>query len=309
MISVVVSADDGYAQHAGVALASVAMNMPDTSQLSCHVLDYGISTRNRQSFGDCARELGFELNIFTPSLASLQKLPLKRYGPAAWGRLLIPELVPDDRAVYLDCDVVVEVDMMELWTTDMAGMPIAAVGDGLSNTRLPISSDNYFNSGVMLMDLTMWRTQRITAQLLEFATANSELLEYPDQDALNGVLHDTWLRLPPRWNATSAVFTPEMHPVIASQTGYGISEIEEAFFHPAMIHYSSPRRRKPWMLRSYHPLAHRYWKYLSATPWRDYVSPDRNLSGMLHRYRHVRDVMRQARLRREIGERNPRLAV
>lgn len=308
MISVVVSADDGYAQHAGVALASVAMNMSDVSQLRCHVLDCGISAHNRQAFNDCAQSLGFELNIFTPSLEPLQNLPLKRYGPAAWGRLLIPDLLPDSRAIYLDCDVVVEADMAELWATDMEGKPIAAVGDGLSRTLLPIPSDNYFNSGVMLMDLELWRTRNITADLLDFAATNSELLKYPDQDTLNGVLRDNWLRLPPRWNATSAVFSPEMHATIASTTGYQASEIEEAFFFPAVIHYSSPRRRKPWMLRTYHPLAHRYWKYLAATPWKNYAPPDKNLLGMLHRYRRFKDIWKQARLRREIEERNPRLA-
>ncbi len=307
LMSIVVSADDNYAQHAGVTLASVAANTSSVSDLQCYVMDFGISSVNRRKMHECAEKFGFDLRILTPELGPLGVLPQKRYGPAAWARLLIPDLIPSERAIYLDCDVIVEADVRELWNTDMEKHPIAAVADGIPQTRITPTTQDYFNSGVMLMDLALWRDEGLMTTLTEYATKNHDILEYPDQDALNGVLHKRWRRLDLRWNVNSAIFSPENHEAIAAASGYDLSDVERAFFFPAIIHFSSPRRRKPWMVRTYHPLAHRYWKYLRATPWHDYVPPDRNLIGLFQRYRRYKDVLTQKRLRLAIEQANPSL--
>src|SRR5437764_13608615 len=64
------------------------------------------------------------------------------YGPAAYSRLLIPELVPThiQRAVYLDPDVLVLRDLSPLLTIELGDAPFGAVWSFRDDNAEPKSS-------------------------------------------------------------------------------------------------------------------------------------------------------------------------
>lgn len=59
---------------------------------------------------------------------------------------------------------------------------------------------HYFNSGVLVLDLDRMREEDAEVRLLHVIEEHNELLEHPDQDALNIVFHRQIFPLPVEWN-------------------------------------------------------------------------------------------------------------
>jgi lipopolysaccharide biosynthesis glycosyltransferase len=127
-----------------------------------------------------------------------------------YGRLLLPDLLPVERVLYLDADLVVEVDVLDLKNFDLQHAALAAVASNklrhsldnpFLNGRLGITLDaDYFNSGVLLMNLVEWRQRQIKQQLLALAQQYPNELISHDQTLLNAVLGNEFLQLPPNYN-------------------------------------------------------------------------------------------------------------
>lgn len=103
-------------------------------------------------------------------------LPRPHLSYAAYFRFFIPEVVEEERVLYLDSDIVVDGNLTDLFETDLGDCPLAAVRDDLQQTN--------FNSGVMLINNKYWREHDISTQLFEVADQYHEY-EYGDQGLLN----------------------------------------------------------------------------------------------------------------------------
>jgi lipopolysaccharide biosynthesis glycosyltransferase len=126
----------------------------------------------------------------------------------AYAVLFLGDLLPEDvrRCIYLDCDLVVERDILELWNTDLMGRTLGAVDNGMwqdsaeHQRRLGLLEPRYFNSGVLLIDLERWREREVGRRAMAVATRLVHRLILHDQDALNGALEGDWVALADHWN-------------------------------------------------------------------------------------------------------------
>src|SRR5690606_13107876 len=132
-------------------------------------------------------------------------------------RILPPQV---ERVLYLDCDTLVRAPIEELIERDLAGHSIAAVRDTRgahitsgrdlrNNQDLFDVADPYFNAGVVLIDVARWRAANIVDRLEEALTGGVMARIHYDQDFLNLVFKNDWLRLDPRWNLINARRTHE----------------------------------------------------------------------------------------------------
>ena len=195
--------------------------------------------------------------------------PHRRFGQVTWYRLALPELSDVDRAVYLDSDLIVLDDLRPLFTTELGSSVVAAVTNtlypgvpfhGVSELGLRSERD-YFNAGVLLLDLEAWRTRGVTDQIVaSINTGLGGLAEGADQHALNSVLWHERVALHPRWNAQNPLFE-----LADRQLPLAAEEIGVARRDPAIVHFIGPY--KPWHHRSKHPYRARYFEHLAATPW------------------------------------------
>jgi lipopolysaccharide biosynthesis glycosyltransferase len=151
---------------------------------------------------------------------------------------------------------------------DLNGHPIAATTQYLYPNMvarvehdLGLDVTSYFNSGVLLLDLDAWRTNGLTDALAEHVRKHMRQLVWPDQDALNGVLHSQRTPLHPRWNAMPGLWELPMR-----QLPYTRDEVAEARDDPAIVHFLGPY--KPWHYRSKSPYRADWFRYLERTPWR-----------------------------------------
>ena len=111
-------------------------------------------------------------------------------------RLLASRLLPDtlDRVLYLDPDILVLNPLRPLWETDLEGNLFAAaahtgkteLANSVNRMRLNSGSD-YYNSGVLLMDLAAARREIDPEEIFRYVAEHKKELLLPDQDLLNAL--------------------------------------------------------------------------------------------------------------------------
>lgn len=176
-------------------------------------------------------------------------------------RLLIPNLLPRNikKVIYLDSDLVVEKDISILFNIQLDNYLIGAVNE-LFEPILPIiqfeSIRDYFNAGVLLINLEKWRQVDFVNQCLDYAQENPEKLLLGDQDILNGVLKGEWKRIPLEWNVVRGVFEEKN----TYKKYYPFLNIEGILSKPSILHYTSPS--KPWHYMDTHEGKSKYFHYL-----------------------------------------------
>lgn len=282
MLHVACSADERFAPDLAVMLASLtAAHRPEA--LHVHLLhDDGLSAGSAAALRELVSGPGGRCDLH-PVPAVGAGAASARFPATAWYRIDLPELLPGlDRVLYLDADTLVLGSLEELFATDLGGLPLGAVSTylypsmvsrivaelGIADVR------TYFNSGVLLLDLAVWRAQGTSAAVAAFARDHP--LVWPDQDALNGVLHGHHARLHPRWNAM-----PGLWELPASWMPYDAVEAEQARRDPAVVHFVGPY--KPYHFRSRSPYRGCWHAQLAQTPWRE-----RPLQGRTLRHRLLR---------------------
>ncbi len=190
-------------------------------------------------------------------------------------RGFIPQVLSDkEKAIYIDCDTIVQGDVAELFDIELGDNYLAAVKDfnTILNYRyypnVKIYFDqclhftnvaNYFNSGVLLMDLQKLREIKLPDKMFELLDFHKELL-YPDQDLLNLICDGKVKIIDNNWNyvfaINPAIVQDHNAKELALEYVRGISE-------PKIIHYLS--EHKPWDLPDmfYGDI---WWKWAKKTP-------------------------------------------
>lgn len=113
---------------------------------------------------------------------------------SAYYRLFLPDLLPHlNRVLYMDIDMLVSKKLDELYYTNFEGNYLVGVIDlpmvtnSVEWTKLLLERNykEYFNSGLLLMNLYLMRKYNHVSKLLLFISENYPYLLHDDQDALN----------------------------------------------------------------------------------------------------------------------------
>lgn len=265
------SADAHYAQHCAAMLHSL-LSLHPRGSIHVHFLHAPLlAPALRRRFERLVRRLHGDIRFHEIADARVQGLPtLPRIPVSMWYRIFLPELLTQqERVLYLDADTLV-VDRLEpLWDTDFAGALVAAVTNvmdpqqrswpgELGLAQLP----DYFNSGVLLMNLAGMRAEGTAAKLEAFGLATGSRLRFPDQDALNVVLAGRRHALHPRWNCmNSLAFFPD------SAEFFEPGWVGAALEHPAIVHFEGPAVVKPWHFLNDNPYRELYYRHVRAARW------------------------------------------
>jgi lipopolysaccharide biosynthesis glycosyltransferase len=120
----------------------------------------------------------------------------------AYIRLLIPDLLPHDRALYLDGDVLALSDIGPLLATDLRGCPIGGVANRRSEELPPptVCKDTFINSGVLLMDLAALRRDRFFEACEAIYRGHKDDGTWMDQEVINVYAEGRKCLLDARWN-------------------------------------------------------------------------------------------------------------
>ena len=144
-------------------------------------------------------------------------------------RYFISDFVKEDKALYLDCDLLVTKNLDDLFATDLQDYPLAAIRDFGGRAYF---GREIFNAGVLLVNNALWKQEHITQKLIDLTNEWHDKVDQADQSILNMLFEHKWLELDFDYN----------HIVIHKQfTDYQLPAGQD---YPGIIHYLS--HRKPW---------------------------------------------------------------
>lgn len=237
--------DDGYVPYASVTIRSIADHAKAEDETVIHVVSDYISDGHKTFLCKVAGICKVEFHL-VEDLSLFADVPVLGWGIYSWFRLLLPRVLPNEihKILYLDCDVIVNESLDELFTMDMEGRSIAACIDKQAYEPMRYvklgydSSLRYICSGVLLMNLDYWRANNLVDKTIAFGRANATKIDFPDQDSINYVCRETKIILPPRYSALVTYFTYE--PFIQEHHNQMMDMIDS----PSIIHYAG---YQPWL--------------------------------------------------------------
>lgn len=202
----------------------------------------------------------------------LRGLPTEGFtGKATWFRTFLPDLLGElDRVLALDVDLIIADSLRPLWNLDLGSHLLAAVTNVLAPAYmgrpwdLGLLPHEYFNAGVMLMNLEAMRFEGSAETIRRYAVEHADELVLRDQDALNFVLASRRLALDPRWNLMNAF---SVYPW--SAYAFSPEALAEAAAAPAVRHFEGPDRNKPWHRQADPESRALYAGHRRRTPWPD----------------------------------------
>jgi len=301
-------ADRGYLRHVAAMLRSAVEHGPPATW-KVHVLHASaVDDEDRDRLLETLADHCVDVTFHHVDRARIAGLPEGYFPSSVWLRIFLPDLLPETRRLlYLDADTIVTDHLGPLWSTDLGDNLLGAVSNPLYPFQPPYAREqlgiddplDYFNSGVLLMDLDAMREADVVAELVRYALAHPGNW-YPDQDALNVVLRDRWSALHPRWNVQTTLFE-----LRSTELPFPPDIVREALAHPAIVHYIGPF--KPWRYMCTHPLQELYLAQAAQTPWGVPTYPDRTLKNVVLRRLPLAWLDRIGAVERDIGRRWPRL--
>jgi lipopolysaccharide biosynthesis glycosyltransferase len=277
----VLSCDKNYIQNLYVVICSISTNAKSSVLPTIWLLSEELGDEEEHAIKAFSLRAGIVVKFIRPSFESSISLKIDGHvSVATYYRLFLSEFLPHrlHRVIYLDLDMLILDDLVTLWETDLQGRSIAAVQEPGMEDRfrlfgLPVQ--DYFNAGVLLIDLDKWRTLNVPARVAEIMKEHYHHLHYWDQDVLNILFAGQWKKLDAKWNVTTAYFKSEnKQRVVAPYFAVALKD-------PAVIHFSASI--KPWQFRSRHPFKRLYYHYLRQTPFKHYRPPDRSVYSWLRR--------------------------
>lgn len=223
-VEVAMAVDERLAAYVPVVIESCLEHA--SAPVRFHVLGRGLS---EQVLDDWSRLFGRRAEIHLYALDHVQYGDQPRLIAhttiSTLDRLVLPRLLMHvQRVIYLDVDLVVMGDLVQLWRTDLQGHVLAAKPSSSPGNkwglqmlyhaieRLPLAAAlevrawlhrsgamlfRAFNAGVLVMDLQRMRGQDATTQLLALV----EHCGMNDQDALNAYTRGAYAQLDAAWNA------------------------------------------------------------------------------------------------------------
>ena len=209
-----------YAKFAGTTMLSLLENTD--SEVTVHILhDNTLTPDNHDKFIYLAGRYNQQVRFHNVEKLCADKLKeymklfpamkSSRITVAGFYKLLIPQLLSEytDKIIYLDADIIVNLDIKNLWKVDIEGVPLAAVTEISNKVSMHdfvicndgiIKTEDYFNSGVLSMNLKILRSEEETIlKAIKFRNENPQYDQF-DQLIFNYCFATKALKLPNRFN-------------------------------------------------------------------------------------------------------------
>ena len=277
-MNILYTLNNAFVPQVAASITSVCENNQTMSDIDFYLMHTDITKTNQIKLQKYLQK--YHRNLHFIKLDNIKKyfdfdFDTKGWNPVILARLLLGQLLPNNvhKILYLDGDTIVRGSLQELWDTDLSKHAIAAsiepTVDQKRKTKLGLRNYPYYNTGVLLINLDIWRQKQVGEQIIKYYQKNDGNLFAPDQDAINGCEKAKILTLSPKYNSFNIFYQyPYRFLVKLCDFKYvSQEEYQEAKDNPVIVHYLGEER--PWRIGNPHKYRHDYLKYLSLTPWKN----------------------------------------
>lgn len=257
-IPIFFASDDNYVPFLAVSIKSLLDNASKFYFYNIHVLTEGISEENKKRLKNYETQnskINFiELSTYITKIKDRLTTTLRDYyTESIFYRIFIASLCPHyKKAIYLDCDIVVLGDISQFYNINIDNHILGAVTDDVisgnedfriyAKYAVGVDHTQYFNSGVLLMNLEEYRNQKIQERFVYLLIKHNFETAAPDQDYLNVLCKGKVKYLDKGWDkmSTDRNFDGKLN----------------------LIHYNN--FRKPWYYDDV-PYEEYFWEYAKKT--------------------------------------------
>lgn len=266
-IQLLATLDQTYLPRLQVLLTSIYVNQPDDS-VDLYLLHSSIPKDNLTLIDKQCRSFGFRFFPVQIPPSTFRDAPVtKTYPREMYYRLLAAHLLPKQlhRVLYLDPDILVINPLGPLWDLDLKNHLFAAaahtgkteLANSINQIRLG-TDHNYFNSGVLLMDLDKGRKLIKPESLFAFAKEHGKELLLPDQDILNCLYGRHILEVDDAlWNYDARNYN---NYLLRSS---GVCNMDWVIKNTSILHFCG--KSKPWHTGYIHRFGILYKHYMQLT--------------------------------------------
>lgn len=216
-INIFFAADTNYLPYLSCAISSLSEFASPRLQYNVHILTTDFSEESLETTKQLVKSnIAITVHDLTKKIADIKSELSVRlrdyYSDSIWYRIFIPSMFSNiDRAVYLDADIILTDDVAKLHNTNLGQDLLGAVTDE-SVVGVPIFCDyvkkqigitderDYFNSGVLVMNLAAMREEKLEERFLHLLKTYNYDTVAPDQDYLNFLCRGRVTYLESGWN-------------------------------------------------------------------------------------------------------------
>ncbi len=249
-MNIVFSVDNNFVQQLSVTIASILLNSKKDDKFMFYVLDGGIFDINKKEIEKLNSIKTFNIKYLKINPKAFEKCPIfAHFSKATYYRFKLPSLINSDKVLYMDCDILVQKSLSELYNTSLDDNYAIAVEDITVKNKFRLKKNlnvkKYFNAGIMLLNLEKMRKDNIENKCFDFVEKYPEKITWVDQCVLNAVFKE------------QVKFTNEKYNLIYIR---GLKDYKK---DAVIVHFAGGD--KPWTLGIFHPCKMEYYYYLSKT--------------------------------------------
>ena len=274
-MNIVCCTDHNYIMPTGIMICSVCKNHYDCEIFFHVICNDDVTEKDKRDLTVLVHQYNHRISFYAVNIEVPNCFTVKKEGQpkhitiSAYYRLFLTEILPIDieKVLYLDSDIIVRHALQDMYNTDIKGYAAGVVtdmGDGnlaFYNYLRYSPKYGYFNSGVLLINLSYWRNKNILQDYIDFATQYPERIILHDQDIMNFVLKDQKKQLPLTYNF--------QHGFLFKKLGISWeyeAELNETIKDPYILHFTG---KKPWVHGCDHPYRNEFKKYKEMTIWKN----------------------------------------
>lgn len=277
-IPIVYITDSNFIPQTATSITSLIKNKNKNTKYTIYIIateidENTITKLNKINNKDCIIKI---ISGDMQKFAGLHNFEKEGYLSATEAALLkfdIPELLPEiDKIIYLDGDTIILNDLSELFNIDIGDNYVGAAHDTgklYFKHKYVLEFPNYFNSGVMLLNLKQMRLDSITDKLIETKRYMNDK-KLMDQNVFNKVFCNRLTIIDIKWNLLIVNLE-------RAKLKWDINEINKLFNsnykdfkdlknNAAIIHFSS--KDKPWIYKNI-PYGKVWLKYFYLSPFKE----------------------------------------
>lgn len=267
-MNLLLTLDENYLLPCKVMLDSFFASNPQEKDVTVYLLHSAIPGGKLSELDTFCADFGARLIPIAVEPTLFENAPTsKRYPKEMYYRLLSPLILPRqvERVLYLDPDMLIINPLRPLWEQNLGGKVFAAAAHtGLTemaneiNQRRLDTEHEYFNSGVMLIDLKAARSLVTAEDVFRCVSEHEKELILPDQDVFNMLYGKQTLPVEDvLWNYDVRNYAKYL---IRSSGSHDLNWVMD---NTAVLHFCG--KNKPWHADYKNPFGMLYLHYQNLT--------------------------------------------